>query len=255
LLDVLAHQRRDVGDLLFDVTTIGPDQLRERDARVEDSNVASLADECLRLPRADRRAKTTRMQPRRRSFSTSRSSSHMPARSVRVALPVMPGVTPEDVMRHMHVISASISTTVDYGICRACRRQANVFSFGGRVGATSSRSWCRMLGGLPHGRLVLRQSGRWTHDITQAGSSSDPEEAAMPADDLRVLQTLIHDLRRLVDEAERKLDAAQQFGHDAQARADIMRGQVRDAGAAAAKLTAQRVPFSRMSEDGSHRHR
>jgi len=42
LLDVLAHQRRDVGDLLFDVTTIGPDQLRERDARVEDSNVASL---------------------------------------------------------------------------------------------------------------------------------------------------------------------------------------------------------------------
>src|SRR5438094_2159635 len=116
LLDVLAHQRRDVGDLLFDVATIGPDQLRERDARVEDSNVASLADECLRLPRADRRAKTTRMQPRRRSFSTSRSSSHMPARSVRVALPVMPGVTPEDVMRHMHVISASISTTVDYGI-------------------------------------------------------------------------------------------------------------------------------------------
>src|SRR5437879_206301 len=102
-----------------------------------------------------------------------------------------------------------------------------------------------MLGGLPHGPPVLRQSGRWTHDITQAGSSSDPEEAAMPADDLR----------RLVDEAERKLDAAQQFGHDAQARADIMRGQVRDAGAAAAKLTAQRVPFSRMSEDGSHRHR
>src|SRR6266446_9846111 len=74
-----------------------------------------------------------------------------------------------------------------------------------------------MLGGLPHGPPVLRQSGRWTHDITQAGSSSDPEEAAMPADDLRGLQTLIHDLRRLVDEAERKLDAAQQFGHDAQA--------------------------------------
>src|SRR6266567_560460 len=47
LLDVLAHQRRDVGDLLFDVATIGADQSRERDARVEDSHLASLADECL----------------------------------------------------------------------------------------------------------------------------------------------------------------------------------------------------------------
>src|SRR5438876_1681186 len=47
LVNVLAHQRRDVGDLLFDVTTIGADQSRERDARVEDSHVASLADECL----------------------------------------------------------------------------------------------------------------------------------------------------------------------------------------------------------------
>ena len=46
-LDVLAHQRRDVGNLLFDVATIGADQACERDVRVEDSYVASLADECL----------------------------------------------------------------------------------------------------------------------------------------------------------------------------------------------------------------
>ena len=58
----------------------------------------------------------------------------------------------------------------------------------------------------------------------------------MPASELRRLQTLIDDLRLLVDAAERKLDAAEQFGHDARVRGESMRLQARDAAATAAKL-------------------
>jgi hypothetical protein len=61
----------------------------------------------------------------------------------------------------------------------------------------------------------------------------------MSAVDLRVLRTLIDDLRRFVDKAERKLDAAEWFGHAAQVRTGIRRAQARDAGAAAAKLTGR----------------
>jgi hypothetical protein len=38
-------------------------------------------------------------------------------------------VAPDDVMQHIQVIAATITTTVDYGSCGVCGRQDNVLSF------------------------------------------------------------------------------------------------------------------------------
>lgn len=40
------------------------------------------------------------------------------------------GVEAEDVMQHLQIIAATISITIDYAVCRACRKPNNLFSFG-----------------------------------------------------------------------------------------------------------------------------
>ena len=40
------------------------------------------------------------------------------------------GVEAEDVIQHLQIIAATISITIDFAVCRVCKQQQNLFSFG-----------------------------------------------------------------------------------------------------------------------------